>query len=264
MSRPSRPAFASVVHRSSFILHPFLLALVLAAGCPKRAQVVPVRPQDAQQAIDQAAGDLEARRYRQAADRFTFIIFNFPGSRQASDAQYYLAETYFRSADYAQAQSEFDFYLKSFPNSRFEEDATYKLALSYLKSAPGHVRDQTRTLKAREVVDEFLDAYPESPLRSQAVQLRADVDKRLALKEFDAARLYYTSGEYKSALVYYDYVMQSYPAARWPGLEKYQFAVCLLETADSVKARVVLSEVVTGDYEPAAKSLARVRLSRLH
>ena len=222
-----------------------------AAGCPKRAEIAPPL-QDAQQALDQASGDLEAKRYRQAEDRFTFIIFNFPGSRQASDAQYYLAEAYFRNADYIQAQDEFDFYLKSFPNGRFQEDATYKLALSYLKSAPGHVRDQARALKAREIVEEFLDAYPDSPLRSQAEQLRADVDERLALKEFDAARLYY------------NYVLETYPSAQWPGPARYQLAVCLLETADSAKARVVLGEIVSGNYETAVKNQARARLSRIH
>ncbi|MCJ7441232.1 MAG: TonB family protein, partial [Thermoanaerobaculaceae bacterium] len=36
----------------------------------------------------------------------------------------------------------------------------------------------------------------------------------------------------------------------------YQLAVCLLETADSTKARVVLGEIVAGDYEPAVKNLA--------
>jgi len=240
-----------------------LVALVLAAaGCPKRAQIAPPL-QDAQQAIEQATGDLEAKRYRQAEDRFTCIIFNFPGSRQASDAQYYLAEAYFRSGDYVQAQSEFDFYLKSFPNGRFQEDATYKLAVSYLKSAPGHIRDQARALKAREVIEEFLDAYPDSPLRSEAEQLRGDVNERLALKEFDAARLYCISGEYKSALVYYDYVMETYPAARWPGPERYRLGVCLLETRDSAKARVVFGEIVSGNYKPAVKNLARARLRQI-
>lgn len=240
-----------------------LIILVLAAGCPKRAVIAPPL-QDAQQAIDQAIGDLEAKRYRQAEDRFTFIIFSFPGSRQASDAQYYLAEAYFRSANYVQAQSEFDFYLRNFPNGRFQEEATYKLAVSYLKSAPGRVRDQAQALKARQVIEEFLDAYPDSPLRSQAEQLRGDVDERLALKEFDAARLYYISGEYKSALVYYDYVLATYPTARWPGPARYQLGVCLLETADSAKARVVFGEIVSGGYEPAVKKLARTQLSRIH
>jgi len=252
----------SIVHRSSFIVRTLLIALVLAAaGCPKRGQVAPP-PQDAQQAIDQAIGDLEAKRYRQAEDRFTFIIFNFPGSRQASDAQYYLAETYFRSKDYLQAQNEFDFYVRSFPNGRFQEEATYKLAVSYLRSTPGRVRDQSRALKAREIIDQFLETYPESPFRPEAEKLLGDIGERLALREFDAARVYYTSGEYKSALAYYNYVSDTYPAERWPGIERYRFAICLLETSDTARARVVLSEIVTGEYEPGVKNLARTALAR--
>jgi outer membrane protein assembly factor BamD len=239
----------------------FVLLVLATAGCPKRAQIQPVT-QDAQQTIDQATADLEAKRYRQAEDQFTFIIFNFPGSRQASDAQYYLAETYFRNKDYLRAQDEFDFYLKSFPNGRFQEEATYKLAVSYLRSAPSHVRDQVRALKAQEIINQFLEAYPDSPLRPEAEQLLGDIAERLALREFDAARIYYTSGEYKSALIYYQYVNGTYPAERWPGIERYRFGVSLIETADTTKAREVLSELVTGSYEPAVKKLASAALAR--
>ncbi len=239
----------------------FILLALAAAGCPKRAQLPPVR-QDAQQAIDDATANLEAKRYRQAEDQFTFIIFNFPGSRQASDAQYYLAETYFRSNDYFQAQNEFDFYLKSFPNGRFQEEATYKLAVSYLRSAPSHVRDQSRALKAQEIINQFLETYPDSPLRPEAEKLLGDIAERLALREFDAARIYYTSGEYKSALVYYNYVDGTYPAERWPSVERYRFAVSLLGTADTAKAREVLSSLVTGPCEPGVKKLARAALAR--
>jgi outer membrane protein assembly factor BamD len=238
-----------------------VLLLLATAGCPKRVQLPPV-PQDAQQAIDQATASLEAKRYHQAEDQFTFIIFNFPGSRQASDAQYYLAETYFQSKDYMQAQDEFDFYLKSFPNGRFQEEATYKLAVSYLRSAPSHVRDQARALKAREVIDQFLETYPDSPLRPDAERLLGDIAERLALREFDAARIYYTSGEYKSALVYYKYINDTYPAERWPGMERYRFGISLLETADTTRAREVLSQLAAGAYDPAVKTLARAALAR--
>jgi outer membrane protein assembly factor BamD len=241
----------------------FILLVLAAAGCPKRAQIRPV-PQDAQEAIDQATASLEAKRYRQAEDQFTFIIFNYPGSRQASDAQYYLAETYFRSRDYLQAQDEFDFYLKSFPNGRFQEEATYELAVSYLRSAPSHVRDQSRALKAQEIINQFLETFPDSKLHPDAEKLLGDIAERLALREFDAARIYYTSGEYKSALVYYNYVSGTYPAERWPSIERYRFAFSLLETADTAKAREVLSALVTGSCEPAVKKLARAALARTH
>ena len=239
----------------------FVVLALAVAGCPKRRQVAPP-PTDAQQAFDDAIGELEAKRYRQAEDRFTVIIFNFPGSRQASDAQYYLAETYFRSQDYLMAQTEFDFYVRNFPNGRFQEEATYKLAVSYLRSSPGRVRDQSRALKAREIIDQFLESYPDSPFRPEAEKLLGDIGERLALREFDAARLYYTSGEYRSALAYYNYVSETYPAERWPGIERYRFAVSLLETSDTARARALLSEIVTGEYEPGVKKLARAALAR--
>ncbi len=240
-----------------------LLLALAAAGCAKRAQLPPM-PQDAQRAIDQAVADMDAKKYGKAEDEFTFIIFNFPGSHQASDAQFYLAESYFRSKDYVQAQSEFDFYIKTFPNGRFQEDATYKLAVSYLRSAPGPVRDQTRTLKAREIVSQFLETYPDSPFRAQAEQLRGEIGERLALRQFDAARLYFNSGEYKSALVYYRVVNDSFPAERWPGMERYRFAYSLLQTGDTTGGRAILSELVAGDCEPAVKKLASAALARTH
>jgi len=238
-----------------------VLLLLAANGCSKRAQLPPV-PQDAQQAIDQASASLEAKRYKEAEDKFTFIIFNFPGSRQASDAQFYLAETYFRSKDYLQAQSEFDFYLRNFQNGRYQEEATYKLAVSYLRSAPSHVRDQARALKAKETIEQFLETYPDSPFRSEAEQLLGDIAERLALREFDAARIYYTSGEFKSALIYYQFVNGTYPAERWPGIERYRFAMSLLQTADTAKAREVLSDLATGSPDAAIKKLARTALTR--
>ena len=236
--------------------------LFVSSGCPKRTQVSPVT--DPAQGLQEALSDLDAKRYSSAQERLTFVIFNYPGSEQASDAQYYLAESYLQSGDYQQAETEFDFYLKSFPNGRFQEQATYKLALSYLRSAPGHTRDQTQAVKADELVDRFLDSYPESSLRPRAESLRADIEQRLALKEFDAARLYFKSGEYKSALVYYRYVLDHHPDARWTGRDRLQLGIAYLETGSIDKAREVLDAVATGDYEPSIKQQARDRIGRLN
>lgn len=236
--------------------------LLAAAGCPKRAQTPTMT--SAEQGLERAMAELNADHYAKAEELFTFIIFNYPGSRQAADAQYYLAESYFRDRDYVQSQTELDFYLKNFPNGRFQEDATYKLALSYLRSAPGPTKDQTRALKAEELIDEFLDRHPESALRPQAESVKAEVEQRLAFKEFQAARLYSKSGEYKSALVYYQYVLASHPSARWTGRDRYQFGVAYLETGSPDKARDVFEEIAAGDYEPAVRQLARGRLARMH
>jgi outer membrane protein assembly factor BamD len=237
--------------------------LLCAAGCPRRATTLPAPPTDPQSAIEQAIGHLDSAKYKRAQEEFTFIIFNFPGSRQASDAQYYLAESYLRSKDYVQAQTELDFYLKSFPNGQFQEEASYKLALAYLKSAPGYARDQSRTIRARELVEDFLAAYPDSKLRPDAEQLRSDIDHKLALKEFDAARIYCRSGEYKSALVYYEYILDNYPAAQWPGDDRLALGDCYVQSGSPDKARPVYEGIAAGDYDGRVIQLAKDRLARL-
>ncbi len=242
---------------------PALLSAVLlfGAGCPKRQTVRP--PQSAQEGLESAQAAFEAKRYKEAEEAFTFVIFNFPGSRQAADAQYYLAETYFARRDFTQAQTEYDFYLKSFPNGRFEEDANYKLGLAYLNSAPSGARDQSRTRNAKEILEDFLVRFPESALRASVEQSIADINRRLAARDFDVALLYYKAGEFRAALTYYDYLTERLPANQWPELEQFRLAVCYAETGSTEKARTLLAALGTTAADPAVKQQALERLARI-
>jgi outer membrane protein assembly factor BamD len=238
------------------------LLCLAALGCRKRQAVAP--PLDADEGLAQALADMAARRHAQAQEKFTFVIFNHPGSRQASDAQYYLAESYFQARDYLQAETEFDFYLKSFPNGRFQEDAAYKLGLACFRSAPGHSRDQSRTVKARELMTRFTEDFPESEFRPRADSVLAEIEQRMARREFEAARLYYRSGEYGSALVYYQYVLDNHPQAGWTGSDRFQLAVACAETGALDRARAILEEILAGDYDKGVQQQARRRLARLN
>jgi outer membrane protein assembly factor BamD len=237
--------------------------LLLVTACPRRQTATAVPPGDPETALQQALDNITARRYKQAQDQLTFLIFNFPGSASASDAQYFLAESYFLGNDYAQAQTEFDFYTRSFPNGRYQERARLRLALSYLRSAPGSSQDQSRALRAQELVAEFLDAYPESQYRAQAESVQAEVELRLAGKEMAAARLYYRSGEYRSAAVYFGYVRAAHPLAHWTGPDLLAYGISLREIDRVVEARAVFDEVIAGDYPEPLKQQARAQQSHL-
>ncbi|MBM3315994.1 outer membrane protein assembly factor BamD [candidate division WOR-3 bacterium] len=200
------------------------LLLLLLAACAKRQQTPP--PASAEAAVAEGLDAMRARRFSLAEDRLTFVIFNYPGSLAASDAQFYLAEAYYESGDYTRAQTEYDFYIQNFPSGRFQEDAAFKLALANLRSAPGHTRDQTRVLRARELLDDFVDAYPASPLLPRAESARAAIRGRLAQREFEAARLYFRAGEYGSALVYYEYIRQAFSDSLWQPADRERLAAC--------------------------------------
>ncbi|UCG43707.1 MAG: outer membrane protein assembly factor BamD [candidate division WOR-3 bacterium] len=241
---------------------PLVLAALVTAGCPKRQQLVV--PDTAEQALVLARGYLGDRSFRQAEEAFTFLIFNFPGSRAASDAQYWLAETYFVKEDFVQAQTEFDFYLKSFPNGSFQEEAGYKLGLSYLRSAPSGSRDQSRTVKAREILEDFLMLYPESELVADARQALDEILRRMAGREFEIARLYYRAGEYRSALVYFVHITDQLPTERWDETDLLRLGICYAETEQPEQARPVFEQLVDGAEAPGVVQQARSRLAELN
>lgn len=245
--------------RSYFVL--LLLVTLSLTACPKRQQVN--RAQTAAEAFAQGLKYKEAKKYPQAEDAFTYCIFNFPGSNEAADAQFHLADCYFEEKDFGQAQSEFDFYLKTFPNGRYKEEAGFKLALSVLRSAPSANRDQSVVLKARELLAEFIEEYPESRFRADAEEALREIGERLVHQEFEAARLYFIAGEFRSALVYYEFILERWPDIRWSGVERYRLAVCYIRTGQAEKALPLLEEIVGTDSCAKLVQAARRQLKRL-
>jgi len=237
-------------------------AITLFTACPKR-QEKPSLQQSSAAALEQALKLKQEKRYPQAEEAFTFVIFNFPGSTEAADAQFHLADCYFLSRNYQQAQSEFEFYLSNYPHGRYEEEAAFKLALSTFLAAPGPHQDQTQSRRAQELFLEFLERYPESTFRSKVQEVLSQIDTRLAYNDLEAARLYFKAGEYKSALVYYQYIQQTWPNLTWQYVDRYRLGVCYLETGDTGKAKQVLSELVTDSaplsvLRPAQRLLNRI------
>ncbi len=230
-------------------------------ACPKRQEQI--RPTDAQEAFNQALRYKKEKRFRAAEDAFTYVIFNFPGSSLAADAQFELADCYFESKDFEQAQKEFNFYLQNFPNGRYQEEAAFKLGIAVFRSAPTPDKDQSQVKKAQELLSDFLTDYPESRFRSAAESALTEIASRLAHREIAAARLYFKAGEFKSALVYYEFVKENYPASLWSEEDRYQLAVCYAETGEPEKARPLLEEIVEKNSSPRLRRAAQQYLNRL-
>lgn len=235
--------------------------LLLGLGCPKRPEVP--RPGTSREALEVGLDLLEQEDWKRAEEALTYVIFNFPGSRQASDAQYFLAESYFRRGDYVSARTEYDFYLKSFPNGRYQEDAYYKLAMSYFESAPSGSRDNSSINQARELLKDFLLLYPDSETRPRVEQALDRIAQRLAGQDFATARLYFKAQEYRSALVYYLHVAETLEPERWEPVEQLRLAVCHLETGDEETARILLAPLAEPGMPENIRQQAAEYLARL-
>jgi outer membrane protein assembly factor BamD len=153
---------------------------------------------------------LEKGDYYDAKTQFTILALNYPGTPIADEAQYYLAESHFGLKEYILAAAEYEKLVRNYPQSEFVDDAEYKVALCYYKLSPHYALDQKYTRMAIEKFQQFLEDFPNSPLKSEAEKRLRELRNKLAKKEFKNAELYRKLQFYQSAIIYYDEVLNNY------------------------------------------------------
>jgi outer membrane protein assembly factor BamD len=145
-----------------------------------------------------------------AINEFTVITLQFQGSSLAPDAQYYLGECRFERGEYLLAAFEYSIVKRNYPASTRVADATYKSALCYYHLSPKASLDQKYTRTAIDEFQSFVEYYPANPNAADADAKIHELTDRLAKKQFDTARLYRTMEYYRSAMFYYDDVIEKY------------------------------------------------------
>jgi outer membrane protein assembly factor BamD len=236
--------------------------ICLLTSCSKH-QTINTPPQSVEEQFESAMNDFQAKRYSKAIANFSSVIFNYPGSRYAADAQYFLALSNFEKKDYQQAIIELDFFIKNFPTSPYIEPALVKLALAYLRSAPSIERDQSQLLKTQEILEEIQEKYPDSKYRAEVEQAQEELFDRLAHKDYDAAALYFRAREYGAAKIYYQHILDTYPQTKWAAKAKLPLAICLAKTGSKQDARQLLEEIVKDNSNPELQRKASAELKKL-
>jgi len=237
--------------------------LAILFSCSKRP-VIKTPQQSVDGLYESAMNDFEEKRYDQAVKSFSEVIFNYPGSRYAADAQYYLSLSYFEKKDYFQAAIELEFFINNFPTSPYIEPAIAHLALAYLRSTPSVQRDQIYLSKAQALIEETLDRFPDSKYRTNIEKAQAELIDRFAQKDFKAASLYFRAREYEAAKIYYQHILDEYPQTSWVAKAKLSLATCYAETNAKEQARQLLEELVNDDSNPEIQKKAQVLLKKLN
>ena len=223
MKAKNRPIFSlgmpSILLRLTLFTS-ILFSLVLVS-CASRQTTVPLEPGDE---LERATAYFENKRYENAAKSFEKIIFYYPSSEYVDDAQFWLGRSYFGEKDYDQAIIEFDYLIKNFSNSLFVEDAYFYRAQAYILKTPGYTKDQTELNMALNLLDEFLTRYPNSQRTAEVRELILTARDRLAKKELENGKLYVKLNKLDAALIYFEFVIQTYPETKSSNEAKYQMA----------------------------------------
>jgi outer membrane protein assembly factor BamD len=148
--------------------------------------------------------------YLAAINDLTVITLQYQGSAIAPDAQFYLGECRYFREEYLLAAFEYSVVKLNYPANPRVADAMYKTAMSYYNLSPKPALDQQYTRKAIDEFQSFVEYYPANANAADAEAKIRDLTNRLAKKQYDTARLYATMQYYRSALFYYDDVIEKY------------------------------------------------------
>jgi len=157
-------------------------------------------------------GRLTAGRHlRRAIEVYEQVIENDPFGAGTAEAQYRLAECYFVSDRLEEAKLEYKQVLDQFPASRWARDARFYLALcEYRQMLPARY-DQENAQNALNGFSSFLASSPDDERADEARDYVQEVTERLAEHDYLVARFYERRGWPRAALVCYQTLIQEYP-----------------------------------------------------
>ncbi len=165
---------------------------------------------DPEKAFFIAKSHYNQKDYIEAIDDFNLIKLKFSGSSIIDKTIYYLGMSYYKREEFILANYEFETLIKNYPSSSLAEDARYMLAMCYYGLSPDYSLDQTYTRYAINEFQNYLELYPRGKYVAESDRKIKSLKTKLALKSLKSAELYYKLDNYKSALVYYDEILNEY------------------------------------------------------
>jgi len=148
--------------------------------------------------------------YLDASEDFKNVTVQYPGSSFADSAQFFIGECRYRREEYILAGSEYDLLARTMPSSPLVVKARYMKAMSNYALSPKSELDQKFTREAIDDFQTFIEYYPADSLAKAAAAKINELNNKLAKKEYDNGKLYYRLEYYKSAIAYFDVVLDRY------------------------------------------------------
>jgi outer membrane protein assembly factor BamD len=192
-----------------FVLGIFLVALVFTSCASKFGKIV--KSKDKEYKLKMAEQYYAKKDYTKAQQLYTDIMPLFKGDPRFEDIYYKYAYTSYYLRDYENAENLFKTYTENFPNNPKVEECEYMRCICYYKQSPKVDLDQTNTTKTIALLQAFINTHPDSKRVSDATEIIDQCRKKLELKEYKNAQLYYDLGFYQSAGVAFSVLMDDFP-----------------------------------------------------
>ena len=150
-------------------------------------------------------------KYVQAIPIIEDLISHYKGTDTAENLYYMLAEGYYKNEEYLISAYHFKNYSDLYANKSRAEDALFYSALCYYHESPRFSLDQTETYNAITNLQIFINQYPNSKRLDTCNFYMSQLRRKLEIKAFEAAKLYYRTMNYKAATVSLRLVLKEFP-----------------------------------------------------
>ncbi len=159
---------------------------------------------------NEGLSDLKSGSYKKANKKFAEVERQHPYSKWATKAILMQAFASYQSNNYDDAINSGKRYIALHPGHKDTPYAYYLVAISEFEQIADIRRDQSRTEKAVEALEEVARRYPESPYAADALKKAAVGRNQLAAKEMEVGRYYMKKGSYLAGINRFKKVVTDY------------------------------------------------------
>ena len=124
------------------------------------------------------------------------LITILKGTDKAEESLYMLGMTYYNQGDFITASHYFSTYYNTYPRGTYTEQVRFYSGKALFLDTPEPRLDQSSTYKAIQELQMFMEYFPASNRHQEAQQMIFDLQDKLVMKDYMAARLYYDLGSY--------------------------------------------------------------------
>jgi outer membrane protein assembly factor BamD len=193
------------------VIFAVVLCFVVAVSCSKFRKIE--KSEDWRVKYEGALNYYNKKDYYRASILFENILPIVRGLPEGEKVQFYLAYCQYYDKLYLLASEQFRTFYETYGRSQFAEEARYMYAYSLYAASPNPNLDQTSSIDAMTAMQEFLNRYPSSKFRDQALEE----------KGFENAYQYYRMKMYSAAVVALQNFANNFPDSKY--LEEAQYLI---------------------------------------
>jgi outer membrane protein assembly factor BamD len=205
------------------------------------------------------ADNLFARkRYNRASKFYQQVTFE-RNSPYVSDAQFQLAECYFRLKRYDEARTEYEVVTRQFPDQPRLDKAYYQIGVCWYEASLPAQYTQEETHMAVTAFEDYLERFPaRNPDDvTKANEYIHKCEYKLLQKSYFNGYTYYRMYDFSAALLYFNEVRQVGITDHIDKLSLYYSAKIYLKRKDAANARSVIDQLI--QKYPTSKEARRLK-----